>query len=182
MRFGVIFFYYVLVIIKLAVVSLHAEVGIKGLANRRANSIEEKHIEKYIWSHPQKDSIPDKRFSIKNWDKYFSSLGTKRAPIQIVESKKKSDLEINILDRDEVSLDVSLWNQRIIDLHKIAGIETSDQAQLVANYKIYYMLLQNRKQFRDMGQEVSLRDLNRYQFRRNRPRGKIPVDQAGSSQ
>ena len=57
-----------------------------------------------------------------------------------------------------------------------------DRAQLVADRQLYNMMLQDTERFRDMGDELSLRDLNRYQFRRNRTDAEIPVEQAGSGQ
>ena len=70
----------------------------------------------------------------------------------------------------------------MIDLHLDAGLNLDDRAQLVTNQKLYQMLLQDRKKFGDLGKEVSLRDLNRYQFRRNRSDGNIPVNKAGTNQ
>ena len=70
----------------------------------------------------------------------------------------------------------------MIDLHINAGINLDDRAQLVVNQKLYHMLLQDRKKFGDLGKEVSLRDLNRYQFRRNRSDGDIPINKVGTSQ
>ena len=66
------------------------------------------------------------------------------------------------------------------DLHRRAGIERDDRAQLVADRQLYNMMLQDTERFRDMGDELSLRDLNRYQFRRNRSDDGIPVEKAGS--
>jgi hypothetical protein len=66
------------------------------------------------------------------------------------------------------------------DLHQNAGIQMDDRAQLAVNSKLYHMLLQDRKKFGDLGKEVSLSDINRYQFRRNRSDEDIPVNKAGS--
>jgi hypothetical protein len=48
--------------------------------------------------------------------------------------------------------------------------------------KLYYMMLQDSQKYSDMAEDLSLRELNRYQFRRNRSDGDIPVEKAGSSQ
>jgi hypothetical protein len=57
-----------------------------------------------------------------------------------------------------------------------------DKAQLVADRQLYSMMLQDTRRFRDMADELSLQDINRYQFRRNHPGDRIPVEQAGSGE
>jgi hypothetical protein len=57
-----------------------------------------------------------------------------------------------------------------------------DKARLVVDQKLYYMMLQDSQKYSDMAEDLSLRELNRYQFRRNRSDGDIPVEKAGSSQ
>ncbi len=124
----------------------------------------------------------NKRFPLEQWDKHFSSVGSKRAPIGMQENKEKQMFKTNTLERKEVNFEMSRWNDRLADLHKKAGIEMDDRARLVADKQLYYMMLQDSESYRDLGAEVSLRDLNRYQFRRNRSNDGIPVEQAGSSQ
>jgi hypothetical protein len=57
-----------------------------------------------------------------------------------------------------------------------------DKARLVVDQKLYYMMLQDSQKYSDMAEDLSLRELNRYQFRRNRSDSDIPVEKAGSSQ
>lgn len=161
---------------------LHADIRTTGFASRRADIIEDKRFEKRMWARPQSNSMMNKRFPIEQWDKHFSSVGSKRAPITLQEDTEKPMFRTKTLERKEVNFDMSRWNQQMVDLHKNAGIEMDDRAQLVADRQLYNKMLLGDRQFRDMADEVSLRDLNRYQFRRNRPDGEIPVDQAGSSQ
>ena len=159
-----------------------AETSSKSLANRRANTVEEKRFTKQMWSQSETSSLLNKRFSFDHWNKHFSSLGNKRAPIELTESKDKIEFNTRLIDREEFDYDMSEWNQKMIDLHLNAGIDLDDRAQLVVNQKLYQMLLQDRKKFGDLGKKVSLRDLNRYQFRRNRSDGDIPVNKAGTNQ
>jgi hypothetical protein len=77
---------------------------------------------------------------------------------------------------------MSHWNEQLSDLHKKAGIEMDDKARLVVDQKLYYMMLQDSQKYSDMAEDLSLRELNRYQFRRNRSDSDIPVEKAGSSQ
>lgn len=122
----------------------------------------------------------NKRFPIEQWDKHFSSMGSKRAPITLQEGKGKEIFQTKTLDRRAVNFDMSRWNDKMAELHKRAGIEMDDRAQLVADRQLYNMMLQDTERFRDMGDELSLRDLNRYQFRRNRSDDGIPLEKAGS--
>ena len=159
-----------------------ADISTQSLVNRRANTVEEKRFTKHMWSQSETSSLLNKRFPFDHWNKHFSSLGIKRAPIELTESRNKIEFNTKLIDREEFDYDMSLWNQKMIDLHINAGINLDDRAQLVVNQKLYHMLLQDRKKFGDLGKEVSLRDLNRYQFRRNRPDGDIPVNKAGTNQ
>ena len=86
-----------------------------------------------------------------------------------------------MLKQKMVRFEMSQWNEQLSDLHKKAGIEVDDKARLIADQKFYYMMLQDSKKYSDMADEVSLRELNRYQFRRNRSDSDIPVEKAGSS-
>ena len=40
--------------------------------------------------------------------------------------------------------------------------------------------LQDAQQYRELGVKLSLRDINRYQFRRNRTNDGVPVQKAGA--
>jgi hypothetical protein len=133
-----------------------------------------------LWSQSQKSSITDKSFPLEKWDKHFSSVGTKRAPIAISENQDKQMFKTKMFDRKEVSFDMSRWNEQMADLHKKAGIAMDDRSQLVADKKLYYMMMQESQQYSDMADKVSLREMNRYQFRRNRSDGEVPVEKAGS--
>jgi hypothetical protein len=159
-----------------------AETKSSGLMSRRAERIESQKVEKQLWSKTKENSMMEQRFAMQHWDKHFSSVGTKRAPIAVSDSKEKQMFSTKTIDREEVDFKMSRWNERIKDLHKKAGIQMDDRAQLVADQQLYSAMLQDTQQFKDMADEVSLRDLNRYQFRRNRSDGEVPVEQAGSGQ
>jgi hypothetical protein len=124
----------------------------------------------------------NKTFPIEQWDKHFSSIGSKRAPISLAEDKDKQLFKTKILDQKMVRFEMSHWNEQLSDLHKKAGIEMDDKARLVVDQKLYYMMLQDSQKYSDMAEDLSLRELNRYQFRRNRSDSDIPVEKAGSSQ
>jgi hypothetical protein len=180
MRINTALFFFIVSGFLATLINLDANTGTSSLVNRRANTVEEKRFSKHMWSQPTTNSIINKRFAFEHWNKHFSSLGSKRAPIKLTEKREKIEFTTNLIDREEVNYDMSRWNQRMADLHQNAGIQMDDRAQLAVNSKLYHMLLQDRKKFGDLGKEVSLSDINRYQFRRNRSDEDIPVNKAGS--
>ena len=151
-----------------------------GFAGKRAATVENQRVEKKLWSKPQTNSMMNKTFPIEQWDKHFSSVGSKRAPISLTEDKEKQMFKTKTIDRQKVTFEMSRWNEQLADLHKKAGIKMDEKARLVADQQLYYMMLQDSQQYSGMGDELSLRELNRYQFRRNRSEGDIPVEKAGS--
>ena len=148
---------------------------------KRATSIEGQRFKKKPWAKGQTNSMLNQSFPIEQWDMHFSSLGSKRAPISLSENKDKQMFKTKTLDQKLVSYEMSRWNEKLSDLHKKAGIKMDDKARLVADQKLYYMMLQESQQYSSMAEQLSLRELNRYQFRRNRSDGDIPVEKAGSS-
>lgn len=179
-RFPIIFCSAVALLVTVAY--LEANNRTLDFTNRRAGVVENKRVEKKIWAQPQGNSMANKRFPIEQWDKHFSSVGSKRASIAMQENQEKQMFRTETLDRTEVNFEMSRWNERMADLHKRAGIEMDDRARLVSDQQLYSAMLQDTQQFKEMGDQVSLRDLNRYQFRRNRSDVDIPVNQAGSGE
>ena len=160
---------------------LKANPNTVSFAGKRAISLEGQRVEKKIWFQPQTNNLTNKTFPIEQWDKHFSSLGSKRAPISLTEYKDKQVFSTKMLKQEMVRFEMSQWNEQLSDLHKKAGIEMDDKVRLIADQKLYYAMLQDSKKYSDMVDELSLRELNRYQFRRNRSDGDIPVEKAGSS-
>jgi hypothetical protein len=160
------------------------DAGLFGLdfVGRKADRVQDKRVEKKIWSRPEGSTLTDKSFPIKEWNKHFSGLGSKRAPITMSEKGKKERFKVEMLDRKTVDFDMSRWNERMADLHKRAGIQMDDKAQIAADHKLYGMMMQDARQYRELGDKLSLRDINRYQFRRNRSSDEVPMQKAGSDE
>lgn len=148
-------------------------------AGQRADRVEEKRVEKKDWGQQQSSSLTQKSFAFKEWNKHFSAVGSKRAPISLVDEKEKQLFKTTKIENKEVGLQLAEWNLRMQDLHKRAGITMDDKARIASDQQLYSALLQDTQQLKEMAEEVSLRDLNRYQFRRNRPEGEVPVTEAG---
>ena len=153
-----------------------------GLSGRRADGIENQRFDKKLWQPSQSSSLTDKRFPLKEWDKHFSPLGGKRAPIPVEVQEDRAIFETKRIDRKEINFDMARWNERMADLHEKAGIEMGDEAALVADQRRYAAFVGDTQQFSEMGEELSLRDINRFQFRRNRSDGEVPVQRAGAAE
>ncbi len=151
-------------------------------AGRKADRVEDKRFDRKMWTQPERSTLQNKSFPIEEWNKHYSSLGSKRAPIAVNERREKERFETRMIDRESFPLEISRWNERMADLHKRAGIEVDDQAQIAANRQLYNMMMQDTRQYANLAEELSLRDINRFQFRSNRPDGQIPTQQAGSSE
>ena len=160
---------------------LEANPSIVSFVGKRATSVEGQRVEKKLWVQPNNNFLMNKTFPIEQWDKHFSSFGSKRAPISLTENKDKQLFKTRILKQKIVRFEMSQWKDKLSDLHKKAGIEMDGKARLIADQKLYYMMLQGSKKYSGMADELSLRELNRYQFRRNRSDSDIPVGKAGSS-
>ena len=151
-----------------------------GLAGKRAERIEEKTLERRQWGGAKRSPLADKRFPMKEWDKHFSPLGQKRAAINVEADGKKKRFDTQVREMPVKEKKLARWNRKIADLEKRARIQTSDTAEKIAAARTYDMLLQDTRHFEELGEEVSLRDINRFQFRRNRSDDGIPVEDAGS--
>lgn len=149
-------------------------------AGRKADRVEEKRFDKKFWAKPGTSRLQNKSFPIEEWDKHFSSLGSKRAAISTSETKKKKLFKTEIIDRKTVDFEMSRWNDRMSDLYKRARIQTDDKAKSIADRQLYDMMLQDTRHYKEIAEELSLRDLNRFQFRRNRSANGVPVQKAGS--
>jgi len=153
------------------------------LSGDRTGGMKDKRFEKKTWGQAgqmEADRLAGKRFPIKDWNKHFSSVGSKRAPIAVEASGQREVFATKTLDRDKVDFGMARWNRSMAELHEKAGIEIDDRARIVDKQKLYTQLMQDAKHYSETGKTLSLRDINRYQFRRNRPDGDIPVESAGA--
>jgi len=169
----------------MTVAYLDAESRTLGFATKKADRIESQRFEKKIWGQSGSRTFTKKKsFPLKEWDMHFSSIGSKRAPIMLEDGKEKQlfKTKTKTFENKAMHLEMSRWNDRMKDLHKTAGIDMDDKARLVSDQRLYSMMMQDAQRFSEMAEQVSLRDLNRYQFRRNRSDDGIPVEKAGSGQ
>jgi len=153
-----------------------------GLVGRRADSISEQRVETKKWESKESNSLMQKSFPMEKWDTHFSSLGSKRSPIDLKEDKDKKLFKTDTKTFPKKEFEMSRWNERMKDLHKEAGLveePSTGTLKKATDEKLYSMMLQDTQSYADMAEELSLRDLNKFQFRRNHSDGPIPVEKAG---
>ncbi|MGC6423982.1 MAG: hypothetical protein ACON4O_03230 [Lentimonas sp.] len=136
-------------------------------------------VEQRKWKAPQQSNLLDKSFALKEWDKHFSALGSKRAPISARDSNEKKIFSTETKEYQMKNYEMSRWNERLATLQQNALIQTDQKAAKLAEKQLYYMMLQDNRKYEELGVKLSLRDINKYQFRRNRSDGEIPVSTAG---
>lgn len=156
--------------------------GVGGLSKQQ-QEISQKRVEHKTWGGNEQSDLMSKTFPMQSWGKHFSSLGSKRAPISTDNARDKKMFKTQRKEYSVKSYELSDWNARIAELHEKAGISTDDRARKIADQQMYQMAHQGTVQrFNEMREELSLRDINRYQFRHNRPDGDVPVQTAASGE
>ena len=80
----------------------------------------------------------------------------------------------------KTELEIAEWDGRVAKLQQKAQISSDDTARVIADKQLYYMALQSTRRYEELGVKLSLRDINRYQFRRNHQSDGVPVRKAGA--
>jgi hypothetical protein len=161
---------------------MHAEEIVKSpleVMGRQAGAIQQKRVPIKDWDSGKSLDFTDKRIALKSWSKHFSSVGSKRAPIDMKPEERRTVTterkRYPVRDRKMSSQD-----QKMADVKKMARIGKKDKPLLIRDSEIYGMMLQEPALQEEFGKQLSLRDLNRFQFRRNHSKGAVPVKKAGS--
>ena len=107
---------------------------------------------------------------MKNYDMHFSSLGAKRAPIDLSEGREKQLYKSpEVKSFDKRAIEFSTWSQQMARLEQEARISTDSRVQSLLDRDHYQMMMQDTpKAYAEIADELSMRDLNRFAFRRNR--------------
>ena len=79
-------------------------------------------------------------------------------------------------------IELSKWQGYLADLESRAQISTDTNARVVQDKRMYERMLKQAENYKDTGETLSLRDINRFQFRKNRPEGDVPATKAGSGE
>jgi hypothetical protein len=154
--------------------------------DKRANRLEDKRFERRTLEPRRNQRFQGQRFDITEWDKRFSSLGTRRAPG--VQPRKQTQ---NARERAQFRIpkirEIEIREKKITGLigedARLADPAEAQEPSLAERFQgtpVVVMDLQAAA-FREKTKDLSLQDINRYQFRRNRSSEPgLPVTEAGT--
>ncbi|MCH2156016.1 MAG: hypothetical protein MK080_08435 [Opitutales bacterium] len=160
--------------------------AVKPLDLRKRESVLSKHSfnTKEAAGMDRRSNILNERFSIKDWSKRYSPLGNRRSAIQATESKEKNVLSNAIYDRElaRISTDqtamttdegaFSTGSRNRFDNRRARRF---DEARVIQETDL------GVSQWYAVAEEISMRDINRYQFRSSRedePLRRTPVNES----
>ena len=119
----------------------------------------------------------NKKISFLNWNKSFSNIGQKKFYNNKQSNRSfDKDFKKEIKTMHHLDIDIAKWDNQLAKIRKKAQISLSQEAQLLGDKENYILILQNLGYLDNLKEELNLEDINRYQFRSNQRKGKIPID------
>jgi hypothetical protein len=179
MRIRAPLFFLIALAFVMTVAYLRGETSAVDAYNKQEKNLSQKRFEQKSWSGIQKSDLMQKSFPFKQWDSHYSSLGSKKSNISLTESKVKKRFKSEIVEFDTKAMDISKWNGRLAVLERQAQISTNSTVKKIENKRMYDRMLQKSKSFEETGETLSLREINRFQFRQNRSDTAVPVRAVG---
>ena len=158
---------------------LRGETSVVDGYNKQPTNLTQKRFQRKTWSNNQKSDLMQKSFPFKQWDSHYSSLGSKRSNISLSETKEKKRFQAEMVEFSTKEMEISRWNGRIADLEREALISTDTTVKRIEDKRIYDRMMKKTENYADTAETLSLRDINRFQFRQNRSDGAVPVRKAG---
>ena len=149
---------------------------------KQATSISQKRVAISKWDEQPGSTLTRKTFPIKEWGKHYSSLGSQRASFGTDKTVERKVYEKKTKEFPVKEVEISRWNERMADLQKKARVGTDERVKDIEEKRVYGLMMQDAKQYKDLGRKLSLRDINRYQFRSNRQADGVPVQRAGEGE
>ncbi len=149
---------------------------------KQEQTLSKKRFEQKKWSGSQQSDLTEKKISFEHWNKSYSSLGSKKQDYSLekVSDRKRFKTGMFNLSKKNKDIELSKWQGSMADLESKAQISTDTNAQIFQDKRMYQMMLQRAENFKETGETLSLRDINRFQFRKNRADGDVPSTKAGS--
>ena len=160
---------------------LCGETGVVDAYGEQASELSQKRFEQKSWSQNKQSDLTEKSFEFKEWDLFYSPVGSKRAGISTSDSKEKKRYKTAILEFESKEMDISRWSGRLAELERQAQISTDMTLKRIDEKRLYQAAMQQADHYSETGGTLSLRDINRFQFRRNHSDSAVPVQEAGIS-
>ena len=182
-------FKYIYFILKISVVFslfygtyLQGESSVVESYKTRESQLSEKRFDQKKWSGKEPSDLTDRKIQFKHWNKHYSSLGTKKWDHTVEKTSDKKRFKTSTIQFANKDIELSKWQGYLANLESRAQISTDSKARFIQDKRVYERMLQQAENYNDTGELLSLRDINRFQFRRNRPDGDVPVTQAGAGE
>lgn len=120
----------------------------------------------------------DNTITLDKWNKRFSPLGQRRAPMQVEGSFDTKMIEPEMKEYEVIDREMSIWNEREAYFESWGRMMERDR---VGKYEDAPVARVSREapRFEDFGEQLDLQELNRFQFRSNRSDG-LPVQRVGT--
>jgi len=168
----------------LSVAGLFVDAAPRRLSNLgETNSLTEKKFNPGNNTNPRSDlMMQNDRIQFQEWHRSYSSIGEKRVDQFAQRGGKEfrtDTVEYGTWERKEARISLEA------DQRKLANVKnwnTVRENVLSHQFSGTEMQTPEAKRFSEMVDEVSLRDINRYQFMKNKTDAGIPVQRAGSNE
>ncbi len=142
----------------------------KSKLGKQVTSVSQKKFKRETWrGGKQLSSLGKKSFHMKEYDKHYSSLGSRKASSDF--DKKFIGKEYDrpeVVTYDRVPRKMSSLRGRQAKLKKQSRIGTSQKAPGIGDRQLYQAILQDTPEaYADLADELSMKDINRFAFRKN---------------
>ena len=159
---------------------VNGETSVVESYKKQEKELSQKRFEQKEWSGGQKSGLTGKTFPFKHWNKHYSSMGSQKWGFSVEKTSDEKRFETGMVNFPTKDLELSEWQGYLANLESRAQISTDTTARVIQDKRVYEMMLQQADNYKDTGKLVSLRDINRFQFRKNRSDGDVPTTKAGS--
>lgn len=163
---------------------LNGETAVVEVYKQQEKELSKRRFEQEKWSGGQQSDLTRETFSFEHWNKHYSSLGSKKwdSSVEKTSEKKRFKTETADFFKKNKKIEFSEWQHYLVDLESKAQISTDKTARIIQDRRIYAMMLQQAENYKDTGELLSLREINRFQFRKNRSDNDVPTTKAGSGE
>ena len=160
--------------------SLWGDVSVYNKLAQDATTISKKRLPLQLWGG-EHAKFERKTFPITEWSQHYSSFGRPKSLISTKQTLKHKSYESNKLLFAVNEKKLAQLSGHLALLKTQARMSIDDRYDLIKDHRLYAMMLQGAQQYGEMREQLSLRELNRFQFRRNRQADGVPVEKAGAT-
>lgn len=147
---------------------LDAKVGLLQSRSEKSVSTAQKPVILNERSGEADKALKRKTFPMRHWAKHYSSLGRQKSAVSTQQTVARELYATQTLTFPVQQKALADMNGRLAALQQRAQMSIDDRLTAIEEQRVYAMMLQGTQQYGAMREKISLRELNRIQFRRNR--------------